>query len=94
MATTSLLLTLVLIVITLFFTTTQAYLPGVPSKIYNRGSPVLVKTRKLSSVHNLPFDYYSLKFCKPKTVKNSAENLGEFLFGDRIENSVYNVCSA
>jgi transmembrane 9 superfamily protein 2/4 len=44
-------------------------------------------------VHTLlPYDYYSLAFCKPlKGVKNYAENLGEFLRGDRIENSAYSV---
>ncbi|MBA0703590.1 hypothetical protein Golax_015903, partial [Gossypium laxum] len=38
----------------------------------------------------MPFSYYSLPFCKPKEgVKDSAENLGELLMGDRIENSPY-----
>lgn len=48
---------------------------------------------QLSSVHTqLPFDYYSLKFCKPDGgVKPYSENLGEFLRGDRIENSAYEV---
>lgn len=47
-----------------------------------------------SSVQTLlPYDYYSLKFCKPKGgVKPYSENLGEFLRGDRIENSAYEVC--
>jgi len=46
-----------------------------------------------SSVHTqLPYDYYSLKFCTPKDgVKSFSENLGEFLRGDRIENSAYDV---
>lgn len=46
-----------------------------------------------SSIHTqLPYDYYSLKFCKPKGgVKPYSENLGEFLRGDRIENSAYEV---
>ena len=40
----------------------------------------------------LPYDYYSLNFCKPKEgVKPYGENLGEFLRGDRIENSAYEV---
>lgn len=49
-----------------------------------------------SSTHTqLPFDYYSLKFCKPKDgVQSYAENLGEFLGGDRIENSPYEVCNS
>lgn len=44
-----------------------------------------------SSVHTLlPYDYYSLNFCKPADgVKPYSENLGEFLRGDRIENSAY-----
>lgn len=46
-----------------------------------------------SSTHTqLPFDYYSLKYCKPPGgVEKYAENLGEFLGGDRIENSPYEV---
>jgi hypothetical protein len=51
-----------------------------------------VKVNKLSSIKTqLPYDYYFLDYCKPKAIKNSAENLGEVLRGDRIENSVYNV---
>lgn len=44
-----------------------------------------------SSIHTqLPYDYYSLKFCRPKEgVKPYSENLGEFLRGDRIENSAF-----
>jgi transmembrane 9 superfamily protein 2/4 len=45
---------------------------------------------KLSSIKTqLPYDFYSLDYCKPKTIVNSAENLGEVLRGDRIENSPY-----
>ncbi|EAZ24951.1 hypothetical protein OsJ_08732 [Oryza sativa Japonica Group] len=37
-----------------------------------------------------PHNYYSLPFCTPPDgVKDSAENLGELLMGDRIENSPY-----
>jgi transmembrane 9 superfamily protein 2/4 len=40
----------------------------------------------------IPFDYYSLPFCKPEGgVVVAAENLGEFLTGDRIENSPYRI---
>ena len=39
----------------------------------------------------IPFDYYSLPFCKPATIVSAAENLGELLTGNRIENSVYDV---
>lgn len=75
----------------LIWTVQGFYLPGVPTKFYNQNSVVPVKTRKLSSVHNLPYDFYSLKYCRPIPLRPSAENLGEYLFGDRIENSVYNV---
>ena len=45
---------------------------------------------KLSSIKTqLPYDFYSLDYCKPKTIVNSAENIGEVLRGDRIENSLY-----
>ena len=38
----------------------------------------------------MPYDYYTLPFCKPAAgVVMSAENLGEFLTGDRIDNSPY-----
>lgn len=47
---------------------------------------------KLSSTKTqLPYDYYFLKYCKPSKILNNAENLGEVLRGDRIENSVYEV---
>ena len=40
----------------------------------------------------LPYDYYSLKYCRPiEGIKPYAENLGEFLSGDRIENSPYDI---
>jgi transmembrane 9 superfamily protein 2/4 len=69
------------------------YLPGVAPRNFEKDEPVELKVNKLSSVHTqLPYDYYSLSFCKPKEgVKPYAENLGEFLRGDRIENSSYEV---
>lgn len=54
--------------------------------------PLDLKTNKLSSVKTqLPFEYYSLPYCRPSTIVHSAENLGEVLRGDRIENSLYQV---
>lgn len=53
---------------------------------------VNIKVNKLSSSKTqLPYEYYSLPYCQPPTIVNSAENLGEVLRGDRIENSVYTV---
>jgi transmembrane 9 superfamily member 2/4 len=69
------------------------YLPGVAPRNFEAGEKVDIKVNKLTSVHTqLPMDYYGLPFCKPKGgVQLYAENLGEFLTGDRIENSPYNV---
>lgn len=68
------------------------YLPGVAPYNYEENEVVDLKVNKLSSVHTqVPYDYYSLKYCKPKEIKPYSENLGEFLSGDRIENSPYEV---
>ncbi|XP_012461746.1 transmembrane 9 superfamily member 11 [Gossypium raimondii] len=67
------------------------YLPGSYPHKYVVGDPLSVKVNSLTSIDTeMPFSYYSLPFCKPKEgVKDSAENLGELLMGDRIENSPY-----
>lgn len=38
-----------------------------------------------------PIEYYRLPFCQPSEIKLDHENLGEFLSGDRIENSPYRI---
>ena len=49
-----------------------------------------VKVNKLTSTKTqLPYSYYSLPYCGPGKIVDSAENLGEVLRGDRIENSLY-----
>ncbi|KAF0905761.1 hypothetical protein E2562_008818 [Oryza meyeriana var. granulata] len=66
------------------------YLPGVVPTDFSKGDSLPVKVNKLTSVKTqLPYAYYSLPFCKPETIVDSAENLGEVLRGDRIENSPY-----
>ena len=82
-----------LILSTLVGTTFGFYLPGVAPYSYTEGEDVDLKVNKLSSIHTqLPYDYYSLKFCRPtEGVESYSENLGEFLSGDRIENSPYKV---
>lgn len=67
------------------------YLPGSYPHKYGVGDALSVKVNSLTSIDTeMPFSYYSLPFCKPKEgVKDSAENLGELLMGDRIENSPY-----
>ncbi|CAK9168857.1 unnamed protein product [Ilex paraguariensis] len=55
-----------------------------------QGSLLKVKVNKLTSTKTqLPYSYYSLPYCKPEKIVDSAENLGEVLRGDRIENSPY-----
>jgi len=68
------------------------YLPGVAPIEYDDGAVVDLKVNKLTSVKTqLPYDYYTLPFCKPATILVSAENLGEVLEGDRIQNSPYEI---
>lgn len=69
------------------------YMPGIAPESYAEGDEVVLKVNKLSSTHTLlPYDYYSLNFCAPDGgVKSYSENLGEFLRGDRIENSAYKI---
>lgn len=56
-----------------------------------QGDPITLKVNKLMSAKNLPFEYYSLPYCRPSSIVSSAENLGEVLRGDRILNSPYTV---
>lgn len=74
-----------------FFVQAHAfYLPGVAPEDFDKGDPLYVKVNKLTSTKTqLPYSYYTLPFCRPKTIVDSAENLGEVLRGDRIENSPY-----
>jgi len=67
------------------------YLPGVAPHDFQRGERVELKVNKLTSTRTqIPYEYYSLPFCEPVGgVEMSAENLGEFLTGDRIDNSPY-----
>ncbi|KAL3692085.1 hypothetical protein R1sor_005736 [Riccia sorocarpa] len=67
------------------------YLPGSYMHPYADGEEVSAKVNSLTSIDTeLPFGYYTLPFCKPVDgVKQVAENLGEVLMGDRIENSPY-----
>ena len=49
-----------------------------------------MKANKLISTKTqLPYEFYYLDYCKPTEIVNNAENLGEVLCGDRIENSPY-----
>ncbi|KAI7989499.1 Transmembrane 9 superfamily member 11 [Camellia lanceoleosa] len=67
------------------------YLPGSFPHKYDVGDQLSVKVNSLSSIETeIPYAYYSMPFCKPlEGIKDSAENLGELLMGDRIENSPF-----
>ena len=66
------------------------YLPGVSPHEYLESEPVELRVNKLSSVNTqLPYDYYSLPFCKPDEMMHKIENLGEVLPGAMIQNTLY-----
>lgn len=66
------------------------HLPGVTPYSYENNEEVILYVNKVASVKTqMPYDYYSLPFCKPMKTEISRENLGEVLSGDRNENSVY-----
>ena len=69
---------------TLILQTAQAatYLPGVAPRSYSPEDSLKLYVNKLTSTHTqIPYDYYSLPFCKPDNVVNAVENLGEVLHG-------------
>ena len=80
-------------VIALFKYVNCFYVPGVAPVEFKRGDPVEVKAVKMtSSMTQLPYEYYSLKFCKPiNGTFYKTENLGEVLRGDRIVNTPFEV---
>ncbi|XP_030456405.1 transmembrane 9 superfamily member 8-like [Syzygium oleosum] len=74
----------------LFVHARSFYLPGVAPQEFKKGEALTVKVNKLTSTKTqLPYTFYSLDYCRPPKIIDSAENLGEVLRGDRIENSPY-----
>ncbi|XP_068146771.1 transmembrane 9 superfamily member 4 [Drosophila tropicalis] len=68
------------------------YVPGVAPVEFVQDQKIDVKAVKMTSSRTqLPYQYYSLKFCYPKngTLIFKSENLGEVLRGDRIVNTPY-----
>ncbi|RCV31671.1 hypothetical protein SEVIR_6G204400v4 [Setaria viridis] len=67
------------------------YLPGSYMHTYSQGELISAKVNSLTSIETeMPFNYYSLPYCRPQGgIKKSAENLGELLMGDQIDNSPY-----
>mmetsp|Transcript_17393 Transcript_17393/g.32590 ORF Transcript_17393/g.32590 Transcript_17393/m.32590 type:complete len:653 (+) Transcript_17393:107-2065(+) len=69
------------------------YVPGVRPYEFEQGEEVPMKVNSLTSIHTqLPKDYYRLPFCRPNGgPKMASENLGEFLTGNKIQNSPYSI---
>ena len=61
------------------------------AKYFNHYQVKLYVSKLTSTKTQIPYDYYSLPYCKPEIAGLQAENLGEVISGDRIENSVYKV---
>lgn len=61
---------------------------------FRKGEHIDVKAVKMTSIRtHLPYGYYSVEFCLPKTGKlvYNSQNLGQILRGDRIVNTPYEV---
>jgi transmembrane 9 superfamily protein 2/4 len=80
-----------MILFVLFAISSAFYIPGVAPTDYEAGEVVKMKVNNLDSTRNLPYEYYSLPFCRPDKIEGDVENLGEILTGDRIENSPYEI---
>ena len=68
------------------------YVPGMAPVEFKQDQLIEIKAVKMTSEqYQLPFSYYSLPFCKPKSgnLVYKSENLGEILRGDRIVNTAY-----
>jgi len=64
------------------------YLPGVKPNEFREGQKVEVFVNTIDSVvTQLPYDFYSLHFCRRNRVSEKTENLGEVLAGEEIESS-------
>ena len=68
------------------------YLPGVAPADFEINELMDLKSVKMTSVKTqLPYEFYTLPFCEPSTLKIAPENLGEKLRGDRIQQTPYKV---
>ena len=67
------------------------YVPGVAPLSFNEGDEVPLKVNALTSTRTqIPRDYYQLPFCTPDDgPKMASENLGEFLTGNKIQSSPF-----
>lgn len=69
------------------------YVPGIKPETFMEGKEVPLKVNSMTSIQTqIPKDYYRLPFCQPSNGPTMAsENLGEFLTGNKIQNSPYTI---
>jgi transmembrane 9 superfamily protein 2/4 len=69
------------------------YVPGVKPLSFQEGDMVEMKVNAMTSIHTqIPKEYYKLPFCIPAGgPKMASESLGEFLTGNKIQNSAYSI---
>uniref|UniRef100_A0A0E0LXV0 Transmembrane 9 superfamily member n=1 Tax=Oryza punctata TaxID=4537 RepID=A0A0E0LXV0_ORYPU len=57
---------------------------------FDKGDEILVKVNDMTSIKTqIPYSYYSLPFCKPDNLTESAPTLWQLLHGDRQQRSPY-----
>lgn len=69
------------------------YLPGIAPTEYEEAANMFILANKLVSSKNvMPYDFYSLKFCRPANADKSRRlSLGQVLMGERAEPTSYDV---
>jgi len=69
------------------------YMPGIKPHSFKVDEEVIMKVNAMTSIHTqIPKGYYELPFCKPSDgAKMASENLGEFLTGNKIMSSPYQI---
>ncbi|XP_077991140.1 transmembrane 9 superfamily member 4-like [Glandiceps talaboti] len=85
--------TVALVLLLSVYDCTAFYVPGVAPVEFEENDQVEIRAVKMTSTKTqLPYEYYSLPFCKPEgDLHFKPENLGEVLRGDRIVNTPYKV---
>ncbi|KAJ0411513.1 hypothetical protein ATCC90586_001108 [Pythium insidiosum] len=66
------------------------YVPGVAPESWADGDSLPLNVNKITSTKTLvPYEYYYLPFCRPASITEESENLGEIMSGDAIMDSLY-----